>query len=128
MDNMDDIYNTELYTEFSDLPKATQKAFYAEFRKSGKEENKVYILGIVVPVVFVAVICGFLIASIFLYIFRGMDLLFVSMLICACLVLLGFIIVKAWLDRVKTEHELRFSHWLKVNKHVIAELKAGGKK
>lgn len=123
-----DVYDTTIYTEFSDLPKETQKSLYKEFRNTSKEENKIYLLGIIVPIVFAVVIAGFLIASVFIYIFQKMNIPFVLMLICACIVLLGFIILKAWMDRVKKEHELKYSHWLKVNKRVIATLKEKEKK
>ncbi len=122
-DPRDDIYNTELYTDFTDLPKQTQKALFKEFRKSSANENKIYVLTILAYIIFAVAIAGFMTASIFVYIFVGISILFVLMLILILLTILGFLILKTYMDRVGREQKLRFAEWLRINKHVIAELK-----
>lgn len=119
----DDIYDTTLYTDFTDLPKKTQKELYTEFIGTKKEEKTVYRLTIALPAAFILLVFGFMLAALLVLIFQGMGLQFIILLVCVVLVLLGFVIAKLRLDRVKTAHELRFAEWLKTEKHVIAVLK-----
>ncbi len=122
-DEEKDIYDTSIYIDYADLPKERQKALYAEFAASDPNEKKLSRLLTVVPLVFCIAVAALMLAAVVVAFVIGVGVTFIVLVLTTCAVLVGFIIVKVRLDKVKYEHELRFAAWLKTEKRVIAELK-----
>lgn len=122
-DEEKDIYDTSIYIDYADLPKERQKALYAEFTASDPNEKKLSRLLTVVPLVFCIAVAALMLAAVVVAFVIGVGVTFIVLVLTTCAVLVGFIIVKVRLDKVKYEHELRFAAWLKTEKRVIAELK-----
>lgn len=122
-DEEKDIYDTSIYIDYADLPKERQIALYAEFAASDPNEKKLSRLLTAVPLVFCIAVAALMLAAVVVAFVIGVGVTFIVLVLTTCAVLVGFIIVKVRLDKVKYEHELRFAAWLKTEKRVIAELK-----
>lgn len=122
-DEEKDIYDTSIYIDYADLPKERQKALYAEFAASDPNEKKLSRLLTAVPLVFCIAVAALMLAAVVVAFVIGVGVTFIVLVLTTCAVLVGFIIVKVRLDKVKYEHKLRFAAWLKTEKRVIAELK-----
>ena len=122
-DEEKDIYDTSIYIDYADLPKERQKALYAEFAAADPNEKKLSRLLTAVPLVFCIAVAALMLAAVVVAFMIGVGVTFIVLVLTTCAVLVGFIIVKVRLDKVKYEHELRFAAWLKTEKRVIAELK-----
>lgn len=124
----DEIYDTSIYIDYSDLPKERRKELYDEFVSSRPAEKRLTRFFFFIPLCFGIAVVLLLAAAIAAYFAEGPGaLLFVAMG-GVIVVLVCFVLITLRLDKIKEEHELRFIDWLKTEKRVIAVLKEKKKK
>lgn len=118
-----DVYDTKIYLDFSDLPTEKQNALYDEWINANPAEKRIRQIERFSPLIFGAVIIGFIIAALVLMIARGIGVISAIMLGAAGASLAVFIIYSIHLSKTRTAQLRRFVAWLKSEKNIIAELK-----
>lgn len=118
-----DLYDTSIYIEYTELSKQKQRELYKEYLAADAAEKRLSLWFMLTPAVFGAGILALMIAALVVFFTQGLDLPFIILIVSACVALLFYVIVNIRFDKIRYEHELRFSLWLKTEKHVIAEVK-----
>ena len=123
MINEENIYDSTIYEDFSDLPEDIKKKLFNEYLDLNKNEKKLLRIIRYVTLVSLLVILSLLISAIVISIVKGLVLSVFIISGAAILVLGSYIIFSFKSEKLRVEMLRRFANWLKVEKHIIATLK-----
>lgn len=118
----DNIYDTTLYTNYYDLPPATQKSLYNEWLSAYPIERKTRLVLSIFAYIFFGLTLGLLLASAIITYFIGFDWLNIILIIGGIVCIIFFMIISNKRNTQVHDHSIRFSAWLKTEKRVLAEL------
>ena len=123
MINEENIYDSTIYEDFSDLPEDIKKKLFNESLDLNKNEKKLLRIIRYVTLGSLLVILSLLISAIVISIVKGLVLSVFIISGAAILVLGSYIIFSFKSEKLRVEMLRRFANWLKVEKHIIATLK-----
>lgn len=123
MINEENIYDSIIYEDFSDLPEDIKKKLFNEYLDLNKNEKKLLRIIRYVTLGSLLVILSLLISAIVISIVKGLVLSVFIISGAAILVLGSYIIFSFKSEKLRVEMLRRFANWLKVEKHIIATLK-----
>ncbi|MBP5357549.1 MAG: hypothetical protein J6Y68_05345 [Clostridia bacterium] len=123
MINEENIYDSTIYEDFSDLPEDIKKKLFNEYLDLNKNEKKLLRIIRYVTLGSLLVILSLLISAIVISIVKGLVLSVFIISGAAILVLGSYIIFSFKSEKLRVEMLRRFANWLKVEKHIIATLK-----
>ena len=123
MINEENIYDSTIYEDFSDLPEDIKKKLFNEYLDLNKNEKKLLRIIRYVTLGSLLVILSLLISAIVISIVKGLVLSVFIISGAAILVLGSYIIFSFKSEKLRVEMLRRFANWLTVEKHIIATLK-----